>query len=173
MLPAHFMVAGYFARRIWKISSAVSRSSASGRRRHGQLDAENDPLFVFLENALAIAKAALWRAERPNRRSVQESHLPHALVDGMAIGARVAINRRSHRSGNAGHRFEAAQPVIDANNPPAPAARPRPAARTVSSVALRWPSRSGAARCHRSRDRKRSGWCVLGIAVGSAGCGAC
>ena len=31
----------------------------------------------------------------------------------MAVGARVSVDRRSHRSGNAGHGFQAAQPVID------------------------------------------------------------
>ena len=76
----------------------------------------------------------------------------------MPIRARVSIDGRSHRSRNAGHGFQAAQPVIDANNPPAPATRRQPR-RARLRPRDRSSSRPDAARYHRSPDRKQSGWC--------------
>ena len=76
MLPAHFMVAGYFSRRTLKMSSAMPRSSCGRRWRQVELGGENDPILVALENALAIVKFALGVAEHANCGAIEEPHLP-------------------------------------------------------------------------------------------------
>jgi len=66
---------------------------------------------VALENALAIAEFTLGASEDTNARAIEKPHPLDPFVDRVPVGARVAVNRGAHRTGNSRQRLQTAQPA--------------------------------------------------------------
>src|SRR5579875_1545672 len=78
-----------------------------------QFGRENNPFLARLENALPVAELTLRTADGADARAIVIAHPSHALGNGMAIGARIAINGRAHPTGNSGERFETLEAPLD------------------------------------------------------------
>src|SRR5579862_1954347 len=78
-----------------------------------QIHGKDDPVLVLFEYAFAISEAAGRRGETPRSVAVDEPDTLHSLIDRMSVIARIPIDACSHLSGNPGHGFKPAQPVLD------------------------------------------------------------
>ena len=112
MLPAHFMVGGNFSLRTLRMSAEIASSAAASAASSASSTAEDDPLLVAFENALAIAELALRVVEDAHRVAIEEAHGGDALGDGMPVRAGIAVDRGAHPSGNAGERLQPLEPVL-------------------------------------------------------------
>src|ERR1022692_4912163 len=132
MLPAHFMVGGNFSLRTWRMPAEIASSSTAGafhggrellvahledagrdrfqfhggRRGETEFHLEDDPLFVALEDAFAIAELALRVVKNAHPGAIEEAHGSDPFGDGMPVCAGVAIDRAAHPTGDAGERFQ-------------------------------------------------------------------
>ncbi len=74
-----------------------------------QRDRQHDPILAALENALAVVEFTRCTIDFARRDAIEIADANDALIERMAIGAGVAVDRAAQPAGDTGHGFEAAQ----------------------------------------------------------------
>ena len=83
------------------VSGGAQLSGISRREPQGGI--QHDPVFVPLEDALAISELAGSVGDFPNFQAVEEAHGLDEFVNRVAVGSGVAVDRAAHPARNACH----------------------------------------------------------------------